>query len=180
MNQKTILAAVGVLIIAILAIWYFTSTQKPASTAEQTATTTTSDTSKTGTAAGSNTFHSIFTQSGNHECTYAQLSGSSQANSVVYIADGKMRGEFRTTSGGNPEANLMVYTGGYLYSWKEGASAGKKTSIKSIADLPSAIPQDLTGGAIFGISTDNVSWDCHNWNKDATLLTVPTYVTFSS
>jgi hypothetical protein len=73
----------------------------------------------------------------------------------------------------------MIYSGGVLYSWKEGASVGKKSSISSLTDLPQAIPQDLTSAAIFGVSADNVSWDCRDWAKDTTLFTLPTYVTFS-
>ena len=101
-----------------------------------------------------------------------------QANSVIYIADGKMRGEFRTT-GPKIEANLMIYSGGTLYSWKEGASVGVKSTLKSISELPKAIPTDLTSGAIFGVNNENVGWDCHDWAKDPSLFDIPTYVKFS-
>ena len=89
-----------------------------------------------------------------------------------------MRGEFRTIVGNDTSANLMIYSGGILYSWKEGATTGKKSSIKSLAELPEAIPNDLTSGGGFGVSMDNVSWDCHYWAKDPKMLVVPTYVKF--
>lgn len=89
-----------------------------------------------------------------------------------------MRGEFRTISGTDSTANLMIYTGGTLYSWKEGATTGRKSSIESMAELPQAIPADLTSGGGFGVSLDNVSWDCHDWAKDPAMLVVPTYVKF--
>ena len=72
----------------------------------------------------------------------------------------------------------MIYDGGTLYSWKEGATTGKKSSIRSMAELPEAIPNDLTSGANFGVSMDNVGWDCHDWAKDPAMLVVPTYVKF--
>ena len=186
MNRNVLIGIVVVIIVA-LGIWYFASLNTGAATPDtattsvstgSTGTTGTTGTTGAATPANPSTFHSIFTQSGNHECSYQQVQASGQSSSVVYIADGKMRGEFRTT-GSTPSANLMIYTGGVLYAWKEGATTGKKTSITSLADLPQAIPQDLTSGAIFGVSADNVSWDCHDWAKDVKLFTLPTYVTFS-
>jgi len=181
MNRKTTVGVIAVVLVlvAVLAIWYVVSMRTTSSDETAQTATTTSGTPTTGNTPGANTFHSIFTQSGNHECTYELVDATSRNSSVIYIADGKMRGEFRTTTGGKASANLMIYSGGFLYSWKEGATTGKKTSIKSLADLPAIIPQDITSGAIFGTSADNVSWNCHDWNKDAKLLTLPTYVTFS-
>ena len=91
-----------------------------------------------------------------------------------------MRGEFRSTVNGVSTATIMVYSGGSLYTWTEGMTTGKKTTLTSLADLPQVIPQDLTSGAIYGTGSTNVSWDCHDWATDATLLTVPAYVTFTA
>jgi hypothetical protein len=174
-----------VIILAVLGVWYFSPFDSNPATGTDTA--TSSDTTgSTGTpaattpAAGSTTFRSIFTQTGNHQCDYTQAGTNSQANSVIYIADGKMRGEFRTTANGVSTASLMIYTGGYLYSWKEGATVGTKSSIKTIADLPEVIPSDLTSGAILGTGSNNVGWNCHDWLKDTKIFTLPTYVKFST
>jgi len=91
-----------------------------------------------------------------------------------------MRGEFRTVTASSSIANIMIYTGGYLYSWREGATVGKKSSIKTIAELPQVIPDDLTSGAVFGTSMDNVSWDCHDWLKDLKMFVIPSSMTFSA
>lgn len=185
MNQKTIIWGIVIVVIVLLGVWYFSSvyTGSPAvapGTATTTATSTASTSAATGKAASGtpSTFKSIFTQSGNHECTFEQVGTSTRTTSVVYISGGKMRGEFRTT-GTVTSANLMIYNGGYLYSWKEGAAVGKKSSISSLADLPQAIPQDLTSGAIYGTAANNVGWDCHDWLTDSSLFVLPTYVTFS-
>ncbi len=127
---------------------------------------------------GTNGFKSIFTQSGSHECKYDQVSTTGRNVNVVYIADGKMRGEFRTVASSNSTGDLMVYNNGYLYVWKEGKTTGTKTLISSISELPHAIPTDLTSGAVLGTNANNVSWDCHTWIKDASLLAPPAYVTF--
>jgi len=134
MNQKNIIWGIVIVVIVLLGVWYFSSvyTGSPAvapGTATTTATSTASTSAATGKAASGtpSTFKSIFTQSGNHECTFEQVGTSTRTTSVVYISGGKMRGEFRTT-GTVTSANLMIYNGGYLYSWKEGAAVGKKSN----------------------------------------------------
>ena len=189
MNRNIVIGIIVVILI-IIGVWYFagmsgtgmnaTSTAATSTTATTTATTS----SNTGTTSGSGTtakqsFKSIFTQNGNYECDYTSASTSAQASSKIFLADGKMRGEFRTTNAnGTTNANLMIYSGGTLYSWKEGSSTGKKTTIRTIADLPAAIPSDLTSAAIFGTSDNNVGWNCHPWAKDTTAFSIPSYVKF--
>ena len=185
MSRNTIIAGIVVLVLVALGAWYFSSSQMSPSSAGQAtdATSQTTPDSNGSTAApakGSSTFKSIFTQSGSHECEYTGVNGSSQINSAIFIAGGKMRGEFRTMSGTNTQPNRMVKKGCDWYTWEEGSATGKKTSIKSIADLPQAIPQDLTSGAIYGTSLDNVGWDCHDWSQDDTQLVPPSYVKFSA
>lgn len=194
MNKNIVIGGIIVVILILLGFWYIASlpvttpAPVPSTTATSTATSTpvvvpTSTTPATSAApaatATKSAFKSIFTQSGNHECTYQQVGASSQTTSVIYISGGKMRGEFRTT-GTVSSANLMIYNGGYLYSWKEGTTVGKKLSINSIADLPSVIPKDLTSGAIFGTSADSVGWNCNDWLKDNSVFVIPTYVKFTT
>jgi hypothetical protein len=188
MNKQTAIGIVGVIVLVLIALWYMSA--YPNGMSGQNATTTTpstqnntTNTNTTGvtTASTKTAFRSLFTQDGSHQCTYTQV-GSGQSNSVIYIADGKMRGEFRTTPGANEagSANLMIYSGGTLYVWQEGATTGKKSTITSLTELPQVIPADLAGGAIFGAAADNVGWDCHAWSKDTKMFAVPTYVTFTT
>jgi hypothetical protein len=181
MNQNTVIGSIIVIILVVIGVWYFTFSSMSTGTHATTTTQATPGTSGTNKPVSTNTFKSIFTQSGNNECTFEQVGTASRSSNVVYIADGKMRGEFRTTAAsGAVNANLMIYDGGYLYVWQEGKTIGTKTLLKSLEDLPQAIPQDLDSGAIFGSSVDSVSWDCHSWNKDPKMLVVPTYVKFTS
>ncbi|MES2087533.1 MAG: hypothetical protein V4467_00920 [Patescibacteria group bacterium] len=175
MNRNIIIGIVVVAILAILGIWYFSSSTMPSVPAETSSTNTQTNVTPVK---NTTTFRSIFAQSGNHQCSYEQVNPTSRSTSVVYIADGKMRGEFRTITATTSTANLMIYSGGLLYSWKEGAVTGKKLSITSVAELPEVIPSDLTSGAVYGTNPDNVSWDCHDWLMDAKLLTVPANIKF--
>lgn len=189
MNRNAIIALV-VIILAGLGIWLYMSPSETSPAMQNETSTTTPDTTtgaqtETGTKTGSTVtpgatpteFKSIFAQKTSTECKYDQVQGSSRTSSVILIADGKMRAEFRTI-GTEPSANLMVYANGILYSWEEGKATGKKSTIKTIEDLPTAIPRDLTSGASFGTNANNVGWDCHPWAKNASVLVPPTNVKF--
>lgn len=191
MNTNVIVGAVVALAILFVGWWYFTSPQpsetpeEDAKTEEKGAETTKSETPaatpKTSTSPSApsvtkNTYVSIFNQSGSHECLYESVDATTRKHNRIYIADGKMRGEFRTVG---EIGTLMVYNSGYLYTWKEGTSVGTKSLISTLADLPGLIPQDLTSKIIFGTTgSNNASWDCHPWIKDASMLSIPSYVKF--
>ena len=117
----------------------------------------------------------MFNQGGSHICTFDNLSNGHKSTATIYIADGKMRGEFRAN---NSVGDIMVYNGGNLYTWKEGSATGMRSQVRLIADLPAALPKDLTGGVIIGNSANNSSWECHDWLKKSALLTPPANVAF--
>lgn len=120
----------------------------------------------------------IFAEKGNYQCNYESVSPQSRTSNVVYVSDGKMRGEFRTIEASSSKATLVVYDGSYLYVWTEGYSTGTVSQPKTIAELPGIIPEDVSSGRILGTSENNVSWNCFPWSKDASKLVKPSYVKF--
>jgi hypothetical protein len=124
------------------------------------------------------TYASLITQQGSYQCDYDQVAATGQSHNVIYISGGKLRAEFRTISGNVTAANLSVYDGHYLYSWKEGQSTGTKTGITSLSQLPAAIPANLTSGKIYGSTYESVGWKCHAWIADKSILAPPSYVSF--
>ena len=139
----------------------------------------TSSVPKTNTVVKStNTFKSIFQQPGSHKCNFEQVSQDSRTSGVVYVADGKMRGEFRTVTAYKTTVSLMVYNGGTLYSWTEGMGTGTKGPLNSVSELPFVIPEDLTSGKVLGTNASGVGWVCYDWVKNNTLLAPPSYVNF--
>jgi hypothetical protein len=121
----------------------------------------------------------IFAEKGNHQCDYEQATQQNRSKHVIYISNGKMRAEFRTSEGLNSDNTLMVYDGNYLYVWTEGKTVGTKTQPKTIKDLPSLIPEDISSGRILGSGITNVSWNCHAWSLDSSKLVPPSYVKFN-
>ena len=185
MNRK-MWVWVAVAVIVLLGLVWFSFRTKPSENGGLYNSTTTSDSTvtnqpqKSAVYSDTDTYVSVFNQSGSHVCTYDQVTQTSRSSNTIYIADGKMRGEFRTTTGGvNSNNNIMVYNKGILYTWKEGMDNGTKIQIKTLADLPVSIPRDLTTNVVSGSGLNTSSWDCHNWRQDNSMLVPPTGVKFN-
>ncbi len=121
----------------------------------------------------------IFNEKGSYQCDYEAVTPSVRTSNVIYVSDGKMRGEFRTYETGLSKSTLVVYDGAYLYVWTEGMSVGKISQPKTLAELPGIIPEDVSSGKVLGSGLNNVSWSCHPWSKVSSLLVKPSYVTFT-
>ncbi len=120
----------------------------------------------------------IFNQTGSHQCIFNQTNNAGRNNNIIDIANGTMRGEFRSTIGDKTTSIIMIYNGGYLYTWTEGMTNGTKTRIASASDVPAIIPRDLTSGVALSHGIVTAGWDCHAWITDPSLLTPPSYVKF--
>jgi hypothetical protein len=191
MDYKKILSVFGVVLI-LAVVWYVrepkdgveivtpnnidvtSTTTEEVKTVKNSTSGTVTNTSKPA------TLKSVLSINGSHECRYEQVSQSQTSTNLIYIADNKLRAEFRTKfSSGNSTLTMMVYDGQYMYVWTEGMATGIKTQPKSIADLPDVIPQDITSGKILGTSSNSVSYDCHAWSKVGSMLVKPSYVKFN-
>ena len=148
--------------------------------AADTNTSSVGNTSKTGSTVGmKSTLGGIFDETGNYQCDYDQVSAQSRSTNVIYISNGKLRGEFRTITPALSTNSIFLYDGSYLYSWTEGKSTGKVAQPKTIKDLPSLIPEDITSGRILGSGLNSVGWNCHAWSLDKSKLVKPAYVVFN-
>lgn len=121
----------------------------------------------------------LFPQKGNYQCVYETVTPNSRSTNTVYLSNGKMRGEFRSSTPDGSVTNMVVYDGKYLYVWLEGMNVGKITEPKSLADFPSIVPINITEGKILGDGYNSVSYDCYPWSKIDSYLQKPTYVNFS-
>lgn len=152
------------------------STQKPVSTSTtkpNSVSTSVKNTVKT------EVFTSFLPQKGNYQCDYEEVTQNGRSSHVVYLSEGKMRGEFRTYTVSGSISNIMVYDGSNLYTWIEGQTVGTVTTPRSISDFPSIIPKDILSSKVLGSGLNSVSWNCHAWSKVPVLLTKPSYVKFN-
>ncbi|MCX6703213.1 MAG: hypothetical protein NTV02_00780 [Candidatus Zambryskibacteria bacterium] len=188
MNRNVLIGLVVVLLIAI-GVWMWISSDKDdtlytaptnttaTSTNINTSTTTTPKPVTTGTNPSANTFQSIITQKGSYQCTFSQATQGGQTISNIYIADGKLRGEFRDT---DSVGNMMIYNNGTLYIWQEGKTVGTKSQVSTLAQLPSVIPKDLTSGSSLGSGINAVGWDCRQSSNAASLFVPSSVIKFTA
>ncbi len=181
--NRTIAIVVIIIILLGLGWWAFRTpkTDTEVTPGTDTSTTVGGNSSGTNTTGGSatktQTFQSIIAQKGSHTCTYNQATQAGQTISTVYIADGKLRGEFRDI---DSVGNLMIYNGGTLYIWQEGKTVGTKSQITTLAQLPGVIPKDLTSGSSLGSGINAVGWDCHQSVNPASLFVPSTAIKFTA
>ncbi len=191
--KKILLGAVA--IIALVLVGFFIGSKKSSDTDILKTATTTTDSSALGGTQGTGGMKSgsnvtvdksttplatnLFPQKGSFQCVYEQADKSGRSTNTVYIADGKMRAEFRSKdSQGFGTLSMMVYDGTYLYRWVEGQSSGTMTRPTSLSQIPVVVPTDIHEGKVLGSGVNNVSWDCHAWSKVSSMLTRPSYVKF--
>ncbi len=183
--MKKIYWIVLIVVIVLAGAWFYMM-QTPAPTDTATVPGTTDTTSGTGTVKPGTTTSSdttvlgnTYSQKGNTVCNYEYVSPSSRSSNVIYMSNGKVRGEFRTTAGSVTTSSVILYDGVNVYSWKEGMGTGTFKKLSAVASLSDILPVDLTSGAVYGTSANNASWDCHAWLPDPKILVRPTNMTFN-
>lgn len=182
MNTKALLWIVSIILVIIGGILLI-GRNYPSNGGEYSSATSTESGTAGQNPAGKNTgmkttLGGIFDIEGNYQCDYDQVSLQSRSTDVIYISDGKLRGEFRTKTATTSTNDIVLYDGSNLYVWTEGKATGKVSVPKTIKDLPSIIPEDITSGRILGSGLNSVGWNCHVWSLVASKLVKPTNVTF--
>src|SRR5688572_701932 len=66
---------------------------------------------------------------GSRKCDITSGNSAAFSSGTVYVSDGKMKGEFTTTSNGQSMKAYMISDGEYMYSWTDITSSGFKFPI---------------------------------------------------
>lgn len=116
---------------------------------------------------GTGTLASLMEAEGAYRCT---IEGESQiaSSGTIYIALGKLRGDFRTrVSGGITVASHLIATDGYVYTWSDFSSKGIVTEL----DMSGRVPGELLSSA--------VHYYCSPWEADQNVFVLPPGVSFA-
>jgi len=120
----------------------------------------------------------LFSSSKSQQCTFSD--SSSGSSGTVYMSNGKMRGDFSTTSSGQTMLSHMIVENDTSYVWTDASDQGVKLSYEKATQLTSATASAQAGSATMPISLDQkVSYQCSAWSVDPSLLTLPTTVKFN-
>ena len=107
------------------------------------------------------------------QCSFSMDEGSSGS---VYVASGKMRGDFTTTSDGQTTVSHMLVDGQTSYLWMDGQDTGYKFSIDA-ADQPEG-QSGQEGQANMDLD-EKVDYSCKPWSVDSSVFALPQGVEFS-
>ena len=104
------------------------------------------------------------------DITYLDDSG----NGVVYVADGKVRGDFNTKADeGTQTESHMIQDGEFGYIWS--GNQGTKIKVDTTEASPTTGDQQQQNADL----NKEVDLKCSAWSKDDSKFTLPTDVTFT-
>lgn len=144
--------------------WYIFSTMEssvPATTEETRETATSSPT----------TLSALLASGVSQQCTFTDSSSVGDTSGTVYVASGKIRGDFTAVSAGKAMKTHMISDGTTAYTWVEGMSTGYKAplSFKQQADEAQAPALD---------ATKSLNYSCGPWTADQEMFALPPNYTF--
>jgi len=104
------------------------------------------------------------------KCIVSSGSDNAQTNGTVYVAAGKMRGDFSAVVEGGTMQSHMIALDGMAYTWVDGMGTGFKMSM--------AIPAATKGKEAPDLEK-KVPMTCSSWLEEASLFALPNTVIFS-
>jgi hypothetical protein len=121
------------------------------------------------------TIKSLLTAGKSQKCTYSSQLESSSVEGIVYVTNGKMKGDFTTTSKENKVTGHMIVDGGYSYIWTDLTSKGIKMAI-DLQQQPSSASANSQAPDI----NQSFSYTCQGWTPDNTVFAPPSNVSFTT
>jgi hypothetical protein len=170
MNKKGIIIAIVILLLLI--VGYFFMTKKgtsPLSSLTNTSTSTSPKSLKDLIGAGSS-----------QKCTFSSKVEDSETSGTVYVASGKMRGDFTSVVSGKTNASHMIVDGTTSYTWMDGEKTGYKMTFDVSQETQTTgtpVSDSTSGSPDIDQSYD---YDCSGWAADSSVFVPPADVKFMS
>jgi len=171
MQIKTLIGVVVAIVVVGGGIWYVSTNKAEAPVDGMPA-------ASEDTAEGSGTLAELMKRAGSYKCTVemkpTEANENTASSGTVYVADGKMRGDFTTVVaalGGKIVESYMISTDGYVYTWSNLLPQGMKMQISTSGDTATQGGMDASAA---------VDYHCAPWNVEASRFTVPTNVKFTT
>lgn len=172
--NKNVAILIGVLIVFIVIFGTYSLTKKsPQSLTTQTPVTTEKK-STTQTIQG--TLKSLLLAGKSQKCTYSNKLESASINGTVYVANGKIRGDFTSGTEQTKVNGHMIMDSGYAYVWSDMNKQGIKMAIDLKQQLPTGSPANSQTPDI----NQTFEYKCQEWAEDSTMFILPSTITFST
>lgn len=120
------------------------------------------------------TLKNFMSMAGSQKCEFSDVETGSSGN--VFIADGKMRGDFSSNMGGKVTSSHMINDGKDIYIWMDDQATGFKTSLTAIEEMSNQ--EGVTGVNQTVDLNKQVDYKCESWSADQLKFAVPVEVKF--
>lgn len=167
-NKKLIIIAVAIL--AVLGGgYYFYSSQK-------------GGTGASGTQSAVSSLKDLIAKNIPQTCTFSDNQGGVENSGTMYMAGGKVRGDFESkTTDGKTAKSHMIEDGNTSYIWSDDSNMGFKSTFDSKATSAPGV-KDLGTPSETGSfdASAGMNYKCSAWSPDASKFALPKGVTFQS
>jgi len=170
--KKGLLAVIIGLVLALAVGGYFVMNRQASAPQTPTSNSSQTEVSTSGSASQRSSLRSLMGLGTSQMCTFQDAEANNAG--TVYIANGKMRGDFESTVNGTVTNSHMYSDGTSTYMWFDGGQDGFKMSLAQANQAQQGSEQQKN------VDVDKqVDYDCKPWTADAGILTYPTDITFS-
>jgi hypothetical protein len=127
------------------------------------------------------TLKSLLTAGKSQKCTYSDKPETTSAETTsvegtVYVANGKMRGDFSSTSEQIKVNGHMIADGEYSYVWSDLDNQG----IKMLIDQQESSNAPTDTNTQTPDINQSYTFNCQGWTQDNTMFVPPSNITFST
>ena len=172
MKKTVLLAASIVLLAAGCGKASPTTSTAPSSSVQTNTAAQTTDTQPTQ---GQGTFKDLMAMGTSQQCDADFTSGQTSSHGTIYLASGKMRGDFSSQNQGNTIQSHMIVKDQTVYNWTEGAGMDMAFKTPVATSTASQGASQSQGANV----DQQVNYSCQSWTEDDSMFDLPAGVTFS-
>jgi len=170
--NKNVAIVGGILILIIVGFFAYSAMKKPSQPINKVVTSENKPATSNSQTTAQGTLKSLLTSGKSQKCTYSYDHQSTAVTGTIYVANGKMRGDFVSTSGQSKVAGHMIIDGGYFYVWTDLSNNGIKMAVNQ--EQPTNAPVNSQTPDI----NQAFAYTCQGWAGDDTLFTLPSGISF--
>lgn len=108
------------------------------------------------------------------KCTVEHVTNMTKSAGVVYVADGKIRGDYDVVAGGQASKIHFIIDTKYIHAWIDAVPMGFKismTAAQNYSQSPNSQVPDIN---------QKLAYTCESWVVDTAMFALPTNLTFTS
>ncbi|MEK7094352.1 MAG: hypothetical protein AAB903_03375 [Patescibacteria group bacterium] len=106
------------------------------------------------------------------KCTFDHKADISDSSGEVYVANGKMRGNFNSVAAGKVVKSSMIVMNNTAYVWTDEMAQGFKMSLDAMTSASAEQNQSVD-------INQKLNYSCGGWSEDASVFALPSDITFS-